>query len=97
MDEAQEIDYAYHADRLLLLIARRSKLPAGSDQIPALDKELISTKDLVRSYRLVRAHEQRKIAGRLQVKLRNTHQEINLDLRQDRPLRISRNLQPGKA
>jgi hypothetical protein len=54
MNEAQQIDYAYHADRLLLLIARRDKLPAGSDQISALDAELISIEDLVRSYRLVR-------------------------------------------
>jgi hypothetical protein len=53
MNEAQEIDYAYHADRLLLLIARRSRLPAGSDQIPALDSELIFIEDLVRSYRLL--------------------------------------------
>jgi hypothetical protein len=57
MKEAQEIDYAYHVDRLLLLIARRGKLQQGSDEIPALDAELISIKDLVRSYRLVRAHE----------------------------------------
>jgi hypothetical protein len=57
MNEAQEIDYAYHADRLLLLVARRAKLPAGSDEIHALDAELISIEDLVRSYRLVRAHE----------------------------------------
>jgi hypothetical protein len=63
MNEAQEIDYAYHADRLLLLIARRGKLPSGSDQIPALDAELISIEDLVRSYRLVRAHEPGEIAG----------------------------------
>jgi hypothetical protein len=55
MNKVQEIDYAYHSDRLLLLIARRSKLPAGSDQVPALDAELISIENLVRSYRLVRA------------------------------------------
>jgi len=54
MNEAQQIDYAYHADRLLLLIARRDKLPAGSDQISALDAEMISIEDLVRSCRLVR-------------------------------------------
>jgi hypothetical protein len=53
MNEAQKIDYAYHADRLLLLIARRGKLPAGSDQIPALDAELIFIEDLVRAYRLL--------------------------------------------
>jgi hypothetical protein len=49
MTKAQEIDYAYHVDRLLLLIARRAKL--------ALDAEQISIEDLVRSYRLVTAHE----------------------------------------
>jgi hypothetical protein len=63
MKKAQEIDYAYHADRLLLLIARRDKLPADSDQIPALDIEMISIGDLVRSYRLLRAHEQWKNCG----------------------------------
>jgi hypothetical protein len=52
MNKAQEIDYAYHADRLLLLIARRGKLPADSDQIPALDMEIMSIEDLVRAYRL---------------------------------------------
>jgi hypothetical protein len=41
MTKAQEIDYAYHIDRLLLLIARRAKL--------ALDAEQISIEDLVRS------------------------------------------------
>jgi hypothetical protein len=63
MNEAQQIDYAYHADRLLLLIARRDKLPLGSDLIPALDIEMISIAHLVRSYRLLRADEPRKIAG----------------------------------
>jgi hypothetical protein len=55
LNEAQEIDYAYHANRLLLLIARRGKLPAGSDQIPAVDAELIAIEALVKSYQLVRA------------------------------------------
>jgi hypothetical protein len=63
MNEAQEIDYAYHADKLSLLIARRAKMLADSDLIPALDLEMISIENLVRSYRLLRAHEQRKIAG----------------------------------
>jgi hypothetical protein len=36
MNEVQENDYAYHADRLLRLIARRDELPPGSDLIPAL-------------------------------------------------------------
>jgi hypothetical protein len=65
MKKAQEIDYAHHADRLLLLIVRRDKLPADSDQIPALDIEIMSIADLARSYRLVGAHEHRKVAGRL--------------------------------
>jgi hypothetical protein len=63
MNEAQENDYAYHADRLHLLIARRDKLPPGSDLIPAMDIEMISVAHLVRSYRLLRAHEPRKVAG----------------------------------
>jgi hypothetical protein len=63
MNAVQEADYAYHADRLSLLIARRGELSPDSDQIPALDVELISIEELVRSYRLVRAHEDRKIAG----------------------------------
>ena len=57
MNKAQEIDYAYHAERLLLLIARKEKLLANSDQVRALDIEIMSIADLVRSYRLVREHE----------------------------------------
>jgi hypothetical protein len=60
MNKAQEVDYAYHADRLLLLIARKANLPADSNQIPALDIEIVSIADLVRSYRLVREHEHRQ-------------------------------------
>jgi len=60
MNEAQEIDYAYYADRVLRLIARRGKLPPGSDLIPAMDIEMISIEQLVRSYRLVREHEYRQ-------------------------------------
>jgi hypothetical protein len=63
MNKGQKIDYAYHADRLLLLIARRDKLPPGSDLIPALDIEMISIEQLVRSYRLLRAYEPQKLAG----------------------------------
>jgi hypothetical protein len=59
MNKAQAIDYAYHADRLLLLTIRKAKLPADSDQIPALDIEIMSIADLVRSYRLVQEHEPR--------------------------------------
>jgi hypothetical protein len=60
MNKPQEIDYAYHADRLHLLITRRGELPADSDQIPALDIEIMSIEDLVRSYRLVLEHEHRQ-------------------------------------
>jgi hypothetical protein len=63
MNEAQKIDYAYYADRLHLLIARRDRLSPGSDLIPALDVEMVSVEQLVRSYRLLRAHEPQKIAG----------------------------------
>jgi hypothetical protein len=61
MNEAQENDYAYPADRLLLRIARRDNLPSGSDLISALDIEMISIEQLVRSYRLLRTHEPREI------------------------------------
>jgi hypothetical protein len=63
MNEAQENDYAYHADRLLRLTARRDELPPGSDLIPALDIEMISIEQLVRSYRLLRGHEPRELAA----------------------------------
>jgi len=56
MNEAQETDYAYHADRLRLLIAQRDKLPPDSDLIPALNVEILAIEDLVRSYRLVSGH-----------------------------------------
>jgi hypothetical protein len=65
MNKAQETDHAYHADRLLLLIARRDKLPADSDQIPALDINVMSIADPVRSYRLVREHEHRHASDRI--------------------------------
>jgi hypothetical protein len=57
MNQAQEIDYAYQANRLLLLVARRDELPEGSDQVSTLDAELISIEGLLRSYQLVRASE----------------------------------------
>jgi hypothetical protein len=53
MNSDQKTDYEYHADRLLRLVARRDKLPAGSDQMPALNVEISAIEDLVRSYRLV--------------------------------------------
>jgi hypothetical protein len=62
MNEAQKIDYAYYAERLPLLIARRQKLSPGSDLIPALDIEMISTAYLVWSYRLVGGHESHQTA-----------------------------------
>jgi len=37
MNHDQKIDYAYHVDRLGLLIAQRAKLPADSDLVPALN------------------------------------------------------------
>jgi hypothetical protein len=65
MNKAQEIDYAYHADRLLLLVARRDNLSADSDEIPALNVEISAIEDLVRSYRLVRAPNIERLGGRL--------------------------------
>ena len=56
MNDDQEIDYEYHADRLLLLIAQRDELPADSDIIRALNIEISAIEDLVRSYRLVSGH-----------------------------------------
>jgi len=53
--ESQRIDHAYHEDRLLLLIARRAKLRADSDQMQKLDIEILAVTDLVRSYRIVKA------------------------------------------
>ena len=55
MNEDQQSDHAYHEGRLLLLIAQRAKMTADSDQIPALDTEIMEVWELVRSYRLVEA------------------------------------------
>ena len=52
MNQAQASDYAFQANRLLLLVARRDELPEGSDQISILDAELISIEALLRSYQL---------------------------------------------
>jgi hypothetical protein len=46
MNSDQEIDYAYHADRLRLRIAQRDKLPADSDLVPALNIEISAIEDL---------------------------------------------------
>ena len=53
MKDAQEADYSYQVDKLLLLVAQRDKLPANSDQISALNVDIMAVEDLVRSYRLV--------------------------------------------
>ena len=58
MNQAQEIDYAYQANRLLLLVARRDELPEGSDQLPTLDAELISIEGLLRSLMRASGHSQ---------------------------------------
>jgi hypothetical protein len=88
MNPVQEADYAYHVDRLSLLIARRGKLPPDSDQIPALDVELISIEDLVRSYRLVRAYENRKIAGSALSKTQGVHTPNPQGARKDPSLNL---------
>jgi septum formation topological specificity factor MinE len=57
MNQDQEHDYAYHQDRLLLLVARRARQQANSDQIPELDAEIVAIKDLLRSYRILKSME----------------------------------------
>jgi hypothetical protein len=56
MNRGQEIDQAYQEQKLLVLLARRQKLPATSDQLPELDVQILAVWNLVRSYRLVQAH-----------------------------------------
>jgi hypothetical protein len=55
MNEGQQMDHAYHEDRLLLLIDQRAKMTADSGQLHALDIEIAAIWDLVRSYRIVKA------------------------------------------
>jgi transcriptional regulator with XRE-family HTH domain len=68
MNKVQEIDYAYHADRLLLPIARSGKLPADSDQIPAAGQRLLNRpgRSLVESIgaRLRTIRQQRQLSLR---------------------------------
>jgi hypothetical protein len=64
VNKDQQSDHAYHERRLVLLMAQRAKMTAGSDQIPALDIEIVAIWDLVRSYRLVKAMQAMK-AGSL--------------------------------
>jgi hypothetical protein len=54
-ERGQQNDHAYHEDRLLLLIDQRARMTGGSDQIPALDIEIMAVWDLVRCYRLLEA------------------------------------------
>jgi hypothetical protein len=62
MNRSQEIDHAYHEERLLGLLARRQELPPTSHQMPDLDIELLAVWNLVRSYRLVQARQHLKAA-----------------------------------
>jgi hypothetical protein len=62
MNRSQEIDHAYHEERLLVLLARRQKLPATSNQMPGLDLEILAVWNLVRSYRMVQARQHFKAA-----------------------------------
>ena len=55
MNDSQRIDHTYHEEKLLLLIAQRGKLHADSDQTQRLDMEIAAVRDLVRSYRIVKA------------------------------------------
>jgi hypothetical protein len=45
MNQDQEHDYAYHRDKLLMLVARRARQQANSDQIPKLDTEIAAIND----------------------------------------------------
>jgi hypothetical protein len=62
ISRSQEIDHAYHEERLLVLLARRQKLPGTSDQMPDLDTEILAVWNLVRSYRMVQARQHFKAA-----------------------------------
>jgi hypothetical protein len=48
------------------------KLSPGSEQVATVNVEILALEDLVRSYRLVRAHEHREFAGRLWLLQRET-------------------------
>jgi hypothetical protein len=62
IDCASQIDHAYHEERLLVLLARRRKLSATSNQMPDLDVEILAVWNLVRSYRMVQARQHFKAA-----------------------------------
>jgi hypothetical protein len=57
MSQDQEHEYAYHQDKLLMLITRRARLQANSEQIPKLDAEIAAINDLLRSHRILKAME----------------------------------------
>jgi hypothetical protein len=57
MNQDQEHDYAYLQDKLLILVARRRRQQANSEQIPRLDAEIAAVTDLLRSYRILKATE----------------------------------------
>jgi hypothetical protein len=57
MNQDQEHDYAYQQDKLLMLVTRRARQQANSDQISKLDTEIAAVKDLLRSYRILKAME----------------------------------------
>jgi len=63
MKRSQEIDHAYHEERLLVLRARRQRLPATSNEIPDLDIEIVAVWNLVRSYRLLQAHQHFRVSA----------------------------------
>jgi hypothetical protein len=42
MIRSQQIDHAYREESLLVLLARRQKLPATSNQMPDLDVEILA-------------------------------------------------------
>ena len=55
MNSGQNIDQAYHEERLLALLQRRQKLPATSNQMSDLDIEIRAVWNLVRPCRMVQA------------------------------------------
>jgi hypothetical protein len=63
MKRSQKIDHAYHEERLLVLLARRQSLPATSNEIPDLDIQIQAAWNLVRSYRLLQAHQHFKASA----------------------------------
>ena len=46
-----------------MLRARRQRLPATSNEIPDLDIEIVAVWNLVRSYRLLQAHQHFRVSA----------------------------------